>query len=277
MAAALILVFLFVLYLLMLRGRTGHKDLPEFSHYAYAHRGLYGGAIPENSLAAFQSAFNAGFGIEFDLHLLKDGNIGILHDSSLMRMTGKEGYLEDLTTEALSSCHLHGTPETIPTFSQVLSLCGGRVPLIIELKSFHGNGDRLAETACRMLEGYQGLYCLESFDPRCVRWLKENRPDLIRGQLSENFIKNDAYPIPWVLRFLAACQLETFWTRPDFIAHKFEDRRTLSNFLIRRLWRIQGVTWTVKSQEEYDQALKEGWIPIFEGFVPDKKPNTDTR
>ena len=83
------LFFLLISYLFMLKGRRGHPGLKNFQHRSFAHRGLYGADVPENSLAAFEKAFDAGFGIEFDLHLLKDGNIGILHDSDLRRMTGK--------------------------------------------------------------------------------------------------------------------------------------------------------------------------------------------
>ena len=268
----LILGLLILLYLMMLKGRRGHPGLKILRQYLYAHRGLYGGNIPENSMAAFRAAFLHGYGIEFDLHLLKDGNIGIMHDSDLRRMTGKKGFLEDLEKEDLKKFSLSGTEETIPEFSEVLALCNGQFPLIIELKSFHGNGDQLAETACRMLEGYRGPYCLESFDPRCVRWLKENRPELLRGQLSENFLKNDAAHISRFLRLLATWQLETFWTKPDFIAHRYSDRNTLSNFLIRKFWKIQGITWTVRTEEELQTAQEEGWIPIFEGFLPCKNP-----
>ena len=34
-----------------------------------------------------------------------------------------------------------------------------------------------------LLEGYQGLYCVESFDPRIVRWVRKNHPKIVRGQL----------------------------------------------------------------------------------------------
>ena len=38
--------------------------------------------------------------------------------------------------------------------------------------------------------------------------------------------------------------------------------------LCRKVLGIQGVSWTIKTQEEYDIAVKDGWIPIFEGFTP---------
>ena len=63
-------------------------------------------------------------------------------------------------------------------------------------------------------------------------------------------------------------QLLNFMTKPDFIAYKFRDRKNFSNFLCRNLWKAQGVTWTICNQQEFDDAIAEGWIPIFEGFKP---------
>lgn len=270
---AAFLLLLLGLYVLMLRGRSGHPGLTALRGHSYAHRGLHGDSVPENSLTAFRRAFDHGYGIELDLHLLKDGTIAVMHDSNMERTTGKNQILEELTREDLSRFRLGGTQEPVPLFSQVLSLCGGRFPMIIELKTYHGNGDAVSEAACRMLEDYSGPYCLESFDPKCVRWLKTHHPDLIRGQLSENFLKNDKSRIPAILRFAASYHLESFLTRPDFIAHRFSDRKTLSNFLIRKLWRIQGVSWTIRNRQEFDIAVKEGWIPIFEGFLPPADPS----
>ena len=264
----ILLLILFFLWLMALRGSGRREKMEPFRNHLYAHRGLYGGAVPENSLSAFRAARDQGYGIEFDLHLLKDGNIGILHDSNLKRMTGREEILEDLTSEDLKTRFLQGTRETIPTFSQVLALYQGTAPLIIELTSYEGNAALLTETACRMLKDYPGPYCLESFDPKCVLWLKKIRPDLIRGQLSENFLSIRNSPVPWILRFLGSYHLESFLTRPDFIAHKFCDRKTLSNALIRKFWKVPGIAWTIQNQQELETARKEGWIPIFEGFLP---------
>ena len=94
---------------------------------------------------------------------------------------------------------------------------GGKVPLIIELKPEDGNHAKLSETACKMLEGYKGVYCIESFDPRCIVWLRKNRPDIIRGQLSENFFR-DRTDLSDTLKFLLTHNLANFLSRPDFIA-----------------------------------------------------------
>jgi len=263
----IILAVLIILYLLSLSGRTRHPGLKALQGFSYAHRGLHGDGRPENSMAAFQAARDAGYGIELDLHLLSDGNLAVIHDSHLKRTTGLEGRIEDLTTQDLQNCFLEGTDQTIPTFSDVLELYQGKAPLVVELKCVNNNYAALCETTCKILDSYEGAYCLESFDPRCVWWLKKNRPELIRGQLVENFIKAKP-PVPRILRFLMTHQMLNFLIRPDFVAYKYSERKNLSNFLIRKLWRLQGVSWTLKSQEEFDTATAEGYLPIFESFIP---------
>ena len=263
----IVLVVLALLFLLSLRGRTGHPGLKALHGWAYAHRGLHDEVRPENSMAAFRAALEAGYGIELDLHLLKDGNLAVMHDSDLIRTTGKPGRIEDLTTENLKNYPLGGTTETIPTFREVLTLFGGKAPMIIELKTAHSNGSALCEAVCRMLDDYRGPYCLESFDPRCLLWLRRHRPDIIRGQLSENFIAHPA-KAPLITQWLITTSAANLLTRPDFLAYKFEDRCRLSLHICRRWWHLQGVSWTIRRKEDYDQAVREGWLPIFENFNP---------
>lgn len=264
------LLALVLLWILALRCRRNRPGLADLRNWSYAHRGLHGPGVPENSMAAFRAALDGGFGVELDVHLLKDGNLAVMHDSLLNRTTGQAGRMEDLTIGELKDYSLEGTAETIPEFGEVLDLFGGKAPLIIELKSADGNHAALTEAACKLLEGYPGPFCMESFDPKCVAWLRKNRPDIIRGQLAENFFRsrND---LPDHLKFLATNLLFNFLTVPDFIAYKFADRNTTpSTVLCRKLWRAQGVSWTLRTREEYDTAVSEGWLPIFEGFLPDK-------
>lgn len=264
----LILLILFVLYLFSLRGRRGHAGLEALRGWNYAHRGLHSQERPENSLSAFRAAVAGGYGAEFDVHLLSDGGLAVIHDSTLKRTTGAEGRVEDLTTGQLKDYHLEGTAQTIPTFREVLDIFQGKAPVVIELKAAN-NAAALCEAVCNALDGYNGVYCLESFDPRCLIWLKKNRPELIRGQLAENCMKNGAhYPFPWILRFVLANCMENFLTKPDFVAYKFEDRRNLSVRLCNRAWGIQGVSWTIRSKADFDTAVAENRIPIFENFEP---------
>ena len=262
------IIVLILIYLFAIRCRGGHPGWDALKGWSYAHRGLHGNGVPENSMAAFKAALDGGYGIELDIHLLADGNLAVIHDSLLNRTTGMPGRIEDLTTADLANYRLEGTDETIPEFMDVLTLYNGKAPLIVELKPVDGNHALLTEAACNMLENYPGPYCLESFDPRCVTWLKKNRPNLIRGQLAYKYVGSRS-ELPDYLKFALTHCLSNFLCVPDFVAYRYCDRKaTISNDLCRKVWKAEGVSWTLKTKEEYDTAVQEGWIPIFEGFIP---------
>ena len=263
-----IILILAILYLLALRGRSGHPGVEKLRGWNYTHRGLHSPGVPENSLAAFRAAVANGYGSEFDVHLLRDGGLAVIHDSKLLRTTGREGRVEDLTTEELKDYFLEGTAETIPTFREVLNTFSGKTPVIIELKPEGDNFAQLCEAACAAMEGFEGVWCMESFDPRVVHWLRKNRPEIIRGQLAENYLRKPHSMLPLPLKFALAYHLENFLCRPDFIAYDYYTRNVLSNPICRKLWGLEAVTWTLRTPEDHETALKEGWIPIFENYFP---------
>ena len=255
------------LYVLSTQGRTNHPGMAELKKWKYAHRGLHNEHLPENSMAAFRAALEHGYGIELDIHLMKDGNLAVMHDCQLKRTTGCEGKITDLTIADLDSYHLGGTDETIPTFRQVLDLFAGKAPLIIELKC-DSNAEALVDAAVAAMEGFEGPWCMESFDPRCVYFLKKKYPHVIRGQLTEDYFKSSNVKLPWHLKWALKHQVENFLTMPDFVAYNCRDLNTISNKIVRKYWGVAGVTWTLRSKEAYDAAVRDGWIPIFEGFEP---------
>ena len=262
-----IIVFILIL-LFAIRCRSGQPGMDALKGWSYAHRGLHGDGIPENSMAAFKAALEGGYGIELDIHLLADGNLAVMHDSLLNRTTGQPGRIEDLTTAQLKDYRLEGTDETIPEFMDVLTLYNGKAPLIVELKPMDNNHAALTEAACAMLDTYPGPYCLESFDPRCIQWLKKHRPELIRGQLAYKYVGSRA-DMPDYLKFILTHNLLNFTCVPDFVAYRYCDRKySPTTDICRKLWKAQGVSWTLKTKEEYDTAVSEGWLPIFEGFRP---------
>ena len=246
------------------KNRKRREKMSRLSGVRYAHRGLYANpSIPENSRKAFRLAVKNGYGAELDVHLLSDGTLAVIHDSLLKRMTGKEGVIEDCTQEDLSSLYLAGTQETVPTFQDVLEIFHGKMPLIIELKTYNGNAAAITQAVCKVLDDYTGLYCLESFDPQVLVWLRQNRLDIIRGQLSMDFIKERGdltLPQAVIMTHL----LHVFIIRPDFIAYRFKDRKKLGNRFCLRILGIQGVSWTLRNSREVAIAEKEGLWPIFE-------------
>jgi glycerophosphoryl diester phosphodiesterase len=71
-----------------------------------AHRGL-ATDHQENTLPAFQAALDAGADIiEIDVHLSKDGQVVISHDSSLKRLTGRDGHVRDFSADQLRDLDL---------------------------------------------------------------------------------------------------------------------------------------------------------------------------
>ena len=265
----LITIFLLLLlWILSIKGRNNFTDFKEFKRYYFAHRGLHSKGVPENSLLAFSRAKEMGYGAEFDVHLMSDGNLAVIHDHSLLRTAGEEVFIEDLEINQLNNYRLENTDEKIPTLKEVLNLFNGQVPLIIELKSKGNNISQLCSAVSKELENYNGIYCIESFDPRCVRWFKKNNPNVIRGQLSQNYFKSKNKKSPFILRCIMSLLITNFLTKPDFVAFKFKDRNFLSNKISTHLWKTQGVGWTITDMNDIKNANKENIISIFENIAP---------
>lgn len=237
----------------------------------YAHRGLHDAerGIPENSMSAFRAAIEHGFGAELDVHLMADGNLAVVHDSNLNRVCGVDVCVEDLTAAELPGYPLMGTGETIPLLEDVLALFEDQTPLIIELKVERGNYNDLTDRTMKALQGWRGTYCVESFHPAALLRLKEKYPEVLRGQLSENFLRSgEGVNLSLPGRFVLTNLLTTAVTRPDFIAYKHQDRGNLSLRLMRRLYGVHEVGWTVQDKGTLRALEQEGVAPIFEKFVP---------
>ena len=256
---------------LLLLPRRSHPAWSGLAGVRYAHRGLHdaGAGRPENSMSAFRAAIEKGFGAELDVHLMVDGNLAVVHDSDLTRVCGKKGLIEDLRREDLRNYPLQGTEETIPLFGEVLDLFAGKTPLIVELKVERGNAAALTDAVMAELSGWSGTYCIESFHPGVLLRLKEKYPWVIRGQLSENFLRGgEVHGLSLPARFALTNLLTTGLTRPDFVAYRWQDRGNLSLRLMRGLYGVHEVGWTVRDRETMDALDREGTASIFEGFVP---------
>ena len=259
------------LWCLLLLPRRGHPGWQELSGFRYAHRGFHDleKGVPENSLSAFRAAAEHGFGAELDVHLMADGNLAVVHDSSLKRVCGADVQIEDLTAADLEKYPLIGSGERIPLLEEVLPVFEDRAPLVVELKVERGNAEALVKAVMERLSPWQGLYCLESFHPQAVWHMKKHFPHVIRGQLSQNFFSgSETTPLAPPTAFLMTFLLSTFVTRPDFIAYNHKDRRNLSLRLMKLLYNVPEVSWTVRTREELLALEKDGCIPIFEGFLP---------
>jgi len=254
---------------MLLRPRQDQPGWDALRGVRYAHRGLHDASRPENSMAAFRAAVEGGYGAELDVHLMADGNLAVVHDSDLSRVCGKKAYIEDLTAADLPDYPLQGTEEIIPLLGDVLALFEGRTPLVVELKAERGNAAALTDAAMAALAGWRGLYCVESFHPGVLLRLKEKYPEVIRGQLSQNFMKaSEAGELSWAARFLLTNLLSTAVTKPDFIAYNHKDRGNISLRVMKKLYAVHEVAWTVRDRETMERLEREGVPCIFERFTP---------
>lgn len=260
-----VLFLLFLVFLIcLLQFRKSHGDRMLFKETLYAHRGLHDAQKPENSLPAFKAAKEKGYGMEFDLHLTADGQLLIMHDSSLLRTCGVDMKIPEHSLAELRKHPLKdGSP--IPTFKELLTLIDGTVPLLIELKTDRNNGKELVKKTLKELDGYSGKYCIESFDPRVIRQLKKDAPHIYRGQLSDNFLKSRS--MPFYMKILLSFMVMNLTAKPDFIAYNIENK----SFFPLKLLRFFGADvffWTVRKPQLLQQCKEEETGCIFENFIP---------
>ena len=147
----------------------------------FAHRGLHGPGVPENSMAAFRAAIEAGAGIECDVRLSSDGQVMVFHDHDLRRMCASALAVEATRADILAAQTLFDSGEHIPRLPELIELVAGRVPLLIELKCRGGNAARLAEAVATEIGEYAGPVGVMSFEPRAIKWFARRRPDRRRG------------------------------------------------------------------------------------------------
>ena len=132
-----------------------------------------------------------------------------------------------------------------------------------------GNANALTDAVMAALEGWNGAYCVESFHPAVLLRLKERYPQVLRGQLSQNFLRDsEVGNLSLPARFLLTNLLTTGFARPDFIAYNWRDRGNVSLRWMKRLYHVREVSWTVRDRETMEALDREGATSIFEGFVP---------
>jgi glycerophosphoryl diester phosphodiesterase len=234
-----------------------------------AHRGLHdnGSARPENSLAAFDAAAEAGYPCELDVQLTHSGTLVVLHDYDLERATGVARPVATLTAADLASTRLFGSDQHVPTLPEVLDCVDGRIPLQIELKRPRQSAPRaLARAVLETLESHRGKcgeYALSSFDPPTVYALRAARPGLPIGQISG--LLRTSGP---VTRLIGRSMAANYLTHPDFISYELA---ALPSRIV-AMWRRRGVivlAWTVESPDDEIRARKHADNIIFSGFLPD--------
>jgi glycerophosphoryl diester phosphodiesterase len=218
-----------------------------------AHRGRHTlPHAPENSLAAFAAAIEAGYPIELDLRLLADGNVAVFHDADTARLTGVARPFGELTTSDLTDLRLLQTEERIPTLRETLDFVAGAVPLLIEIKSDAATFEALTRATRAHLQTYDGPFAIQSFHAPTVLYLAEHAPDVVRGQLASG----DG----WRRGFEDA-------PTPDFFAYNIDFLPTPLT-TAHRANGIPLLAWTVRTPEQQAKAGQVADNFIFDVLYP---------
>lgn len=266
--AGIAVLVVFVVYLLLILPSRADKDaFAPFQGLMAAHRGLYekDQSVPENSLEAFRRAAEYGCGVELDVQLSKDGAVVVFHDDTVDRMTTEKGRVDSFTLKELQAMPLMGTEHRMPLFTDVMAVLDGVSPTIVELKSTP-NYPELCEKTLAILRTLKGPYCVESFDPRIVRWFYKNAPDLTRGQLTEAYPYWRKAGLPVWRCVLMHTLFINFLTHPQFIAFG-RGKRPLCMLLGRKLG-AKTVFWTERPDSDHETLAKRYDCRIFEHYRP---------
>ncbi len=222
----------------------------------YAHRGLHGDSVLENSPAAFEAAIKLGHGIECDVQAAEDGRAFVFHDYELDRLTDQTGLIGKLRADDIDGIQLKGGHGKIPRLRETLAQVGGRVPILIEIKSRNMRVGPLCLSVRRALEGYGGTAAVMSFNPLVGAWFRKNAAHVVRGLVvTEEDSKN------WRGRI---ARHRNLWTaQPDFLAYDIRDLP--SRFAASQRARgLPVVTWTVRSADQEKNASLYADEPVYE-------------
>lgn len=225
-----------------------------------AHRGLHNQKVSENSLKAFSLAIENHYAIEIDIHLLKDDNIVVVHDSNLERVTSHNVIVENLTKDDLSK-HLLLDNQKIPLLDEVLYLVNGQVPLLIEIKGETLN-KKLCNKLLEMLKNYpyKEYIALQSFNPKIVKYLKKHTTEYSVGFLCSNQLNDIKSKI--IEKLLVQMKLLNY-INADFISY---DINYLPSKYVTQKQRqgYQVLAWTINDTHKLQKAKEVANNIIFE-------------
>lgn len=243
---------------------------PVFLDRPIAHRALHGAGRPENSRAAIRAAVAAGYGIEIDLQLSKDGQAMVFHDYALARLTGASGPIQQRTAADLAQLTLIGGDEGVPTLAEVLDLVGGAVPLLIELKDQDGrmgpNIGPLERATADAVDGYDGPLAFMSFNPHSAAEMARLCPDRPRGLTTCACAADDHPTVPADIRDHLRTMPGLAEMGASFISH---DHHDLDNphVAAQKARGLHVLCWTIRSPAEEAAARRIAENVTFEGYT----------
>jgi glycerophosphoryl diester phosphodiesterase len=236
-----------------------------------AHRGLHDRAkgVVENTMSAFRAAVDGGFAMECDVQISADGEAMVFHDYTLERLTDESGRVDGKSAAALGGTAVTGGSDTVRPLGDLLDMVGGRVPVVIEIKSRFDGDLRLTRRVVEVLAGRGQPVAIKSFDPRIVAACRMLVPDRPRGIVAMlDYTYPDYEGVSGAEKHAMANLLHFQETAPDFISWRVRDLPAAAPFLCRTQLGLPVMTWTVRSPEDRALAAAHADQMVFEGFAP---------
>ncbi len=231
-----------------------------------AHRG-YRKRYPENTMAAFAAAFDAGACmVELDVTLTRDRRVVVLHDDTLDRTTDGCGPARAFTLHELKQLDAGSwfdprfAGERLPSMEEVLGLCAGRGMVNIEIKAGAFEAGRLSDAieeqvlAAVVERGMSDRVLISSFETRFLARIADRKNAPAVGVLTEQRIGSDP---------LRLCKrLGAFSWHPDF--------RSVTSAMVRAMHNagVMVFPYTVNQPEDYQALLQMGVDGIFTDDPP---------
>lgn len=221
-----------------------------------AHRGARDVA-PENTLAAFQAALDAGAdGIELDVSRCASGEIVVMHDDTVDRTTDGHGRVADLgwaelqRLDAGSSFAPEFAGEGVPLLEQVLAGFADKLMINIEIKAvargiWRGDGIE-REIAAKVAKYHARHILVSSFNPLALGRMGRVAPELPCALL---YAPN--MPV-WLSRAWSRHWLKLAALHPE---HSMVDAEMLTRAQTQG---YQVNAWTVNDPDEMGRLIKLG-------------------
>lgn len=231
----------------------------------FAHRG-FSGCYPENTMLAFQKAIEAEGcdGIELDVHLIKDGELVIIHDEKIDRtcVIGT-GFVKDYTYEELKqfdvSYRFAGQcePQHIPTLREYFELVKDKeIVTNIELKTGIFEYTGIEAKVLELIQEYdlKEKIIISSFNHETVLRMKAMCPDMKCGLLTESWLIKPG-------QYVKACGVECY--HPLYLSLSEEVMAEVKSH------GVEINTWTVNEEADIRAMLEMGVDTVI-GNYPDR-------
>ena len=209
-----------------------------------------------------------GFAVEVDVQCAARPHADRLSRRELDRLTAEKGLVASGAPRRFPAFALRNSNDRILTLPALLSLVDGRVPLLLEVKSTWRREGKFEANIAAMLATYKGPVAVMSFDPHVLAaFRKAAEPAARTGRRAVQ----PARRLPAAHRRRAlrhAPSLERRHRLAPLHRLRYRALPALAPLIARNLFGLPLLTWTVRTDEERERALRYADAMIFEGIKP---------